>query len=174
MIIIKTYFVIVLAIVAIAAVGAHFFILKKSAFPIRVGQVDQTESSFDFGEVVKIKIGTNGGIIQNIERSVTITIPPLQQETEFTLSFKRSNFKVKSGIGSPMTISIYPDIDLMHSPVPINIRVTYDARYGLPVPYFVDKENRLHLVNIGALDRENHNLTMNTFHGGDYSWIYSN
>ena len=172
----KTYvsIAIILAIVVIAAADDDFFKMKKSAVPLRVDQADHTESGFDFSEVVRMKIGTNGGILQNTEKSVIVTIPPLQQETEFTLSFKKSDFEVRSGVGSPVTIGIDPDIDIMRSHVPINIKVMYDARYDLPVPYLIDKENKLHLVGIGKMDRENHDFTMYTFHGGDYSWIYAN
>ena len=103
-----------------------------------------------------------------------VTIPPLKQDVEFTLSFKKSNFEVKSGVGSPVTISINPDLNLIDSPTPINIKVKYDAKYNLPVPYLIDEKNQLQAVDIGSLDKENHYFTMFTFHGGDYSWIYAN
>ena len=113
--------ILIIVIVAIIALGGYFLFSKKSP--------TLTESNFQYGEVIKEKIGVNGGVIQNAEKSVIVTIPPLKQETEFTLSFKKSNFDVKSGIGSPVTISIYPDINLMDSPTPINIKVKYDAQY---------------------------------------------
>ncbi|MBI5872617.1 MAG: hypothetical protein HZB36_00520 [Candidatus Omnitrophica bacterium] len=167
---------IILVVVIVLLVGTvgYFVFVKKSVTPSETQQSNKIESNFQYSEVIKNKIGINGGIMQNAEKSVIVTIPPLKQETEFTLSFKKSNFEVKSGIGSPVTISIYPDINLMDSPTPINIKVKYDAKYNLPVPYLIDEKNKLHVVDIGGLDKENHYLTMYTFHGGDYSWIYAN
>jgi hypothetical protein len=97
----------------------------------------------------------------------------LLKEEEFTLSFKKSNFKVKSGVGSPVTISIAPDINLMDSSTPIIIKVKYDKRYRIPVPYFIDYKNKLHLVDLAQINKETHYFTMQTFHGGDYSWVYA-
>lgn len=137
-------------------------------------RLNLTSSNFQYDEIIKSKIGIAGGIIQNAEKSVIVTVPPLKQETEFILSFKKSDFEVKSGIGSPVTISVYPDINLMDSPTPITIKVKYDARYNLPVPYLIDENNKLHVVDLKGIDKENHYFTMYTFHGGDYSWIYAN
>jgi len=166
--------ILVVVIVAIVAIGGYFLFSKKSVTPAGTQQSNKAESNFQYGEVIKNKIGINGGIMQNAEKSVIVTIPPLKQETEFTLSFKKSNFEVRSGIGSPVTISINPDINLIDSPTPINIKVKYDAKYNLPVPYLIDEKNKLHSVDMGGLDKENHYFTMYTFHGGDYSWIYAN
>ena len=166
--------ILVIIIVSIIALGGYFFFFKNPTTPIstQTQKPDKTEIDFAYGEVIKSKIGINGGVLQNADKSVIATIPPLKQATEFTLSFKKSNFEVRSGIGSPVTISLYPDISLIDSPTPISIKVKYDAKYDLPVPYLIDEKNKLHLVNMGNLDKENNYFTMLTFHGGDYSWIY--
>lgn len=165
----------IVLVVILAGVAGYFAFSKKSVAPVETQQSNKVESNFQYGEVIKNKIGINGGVLQNADKSVIVTIPPLKQETEFTLSFKKSNFEVKSGIGSPVTISINPDINLMDSPTPIiNIKVKYDAKYNLPVPYLIDEKNKLHSVDVGGLDKENHYFTVYTFHGGDYSWIYAN
>lgn len=153
--------------------GGYFLFSKKSVVPAETQQSDKTESNFQYGEVIKSKISINGGVIQNADKSVIVTIPPLKQETEFTLSFEKSNFEVRSGVGSPKTISISPDINLMDSPTPIKIKVKYDAGYNLPMPYLIDEKNQLQAVDIGDFDEANHYFTMFTFHGGDYSWIYA-
>jgi len=158
--------ILVLAIVIVVAIGGYLLFCKKPAMPI-------AENNFQYDEVIKNKIGINGGVLQNTEKSIIITIPPLRQETEFTLSFKRSNFEVRSGVGSPVTISIYPDINLMNTPTPIKIKVKYNSQYNLPMAYLIDEKNKLHAVDIVEWDKENHYFTMCTFHGGDYSWIYA-
>jgi len=142
--------------------------------PLPVLQSNEIKSNFQYDEVVKEKIGVNGGILQNADKSVVVTIPPLQEETEFTLSFKKSDFEVKSGVGSPITINISPDINLTDSVTPIKIKIKYDAKYNLPVGYLVDKNNKLQSVDIGELDKEKHYFALYTLHGGDYSWIYAN
>lgn len=147
----------------------------KSSIELDLNQptVQTKEDNFQYGEIIKSRIGAGGGILQNTDKSVIVIIPPLKQETEFTLSFKRSDFEVRSGQGSPLTISIYPDISFADLSRPISIKIKYDARYNLPVPYRIDEENKLQSVDIEELDKENRYLTMYTFRGGNYSWIYA-
>jgi len=169
--------VLIIVVIAIVAIGGHFLFFKKFVTPIGTQQSTQqsneTVSNFQYGEVIKEKIGVNGGILQNAEKSVIVTIPPLEKETEFTLSFKKSDFEVRSGVRSPVTINIYPDINLMDSPTPVTIKVKYDEQYNLPVGYLIDEKNKLHAVDSGEIDRENHYFIMLTFHSGNYSWIYA-
>jgi len=127
---------------------------------------------FQYGEVIKSKIGIKGGIIKNADETIRVIIPSLKEEREITLSFKKSTFEVNDGIGSPVTISISPDINLMRSPIPIKIKVKYDTKY-LPVPYLIDDKNKMNLAQLTALDKETHYFTIDTFHGGDYSWVYT-
>jgi len=161
----------ILIVIAIIIICGYFFYFKNTNIIKNPSQ--QSTLQFNYGEIIKEKIGVNGGILQNAEKSVIVTIPPLKQETEFTLSFKKSNFEVKSGMGSPITINISPDINLIDSSIPITIKAKYDAQYDLPVPYLIDENNNLHIVNTGKIDRENHYFIMLTFHGGNYSWIYA-
>ena len=161
----------ILIIIAIIIICGYFFYFKNTN--IVKNPAKQSTSQFNYGEIIKEKIGINGGILQNAEKSVIVIIPPLKQETELTLSFKKSNFEVKSGVGSPITINISPDINLTDSSIPITIKAKYDAQYDLPIPYLIDENNNLHIVTIGEIDRENHYFTMLTFHGGNYSWIYA-
>jgi hypothetical protein len=122
-------------------------------------------------EIIKGKVGLNGGVLQNSDKSVIVTIPSLKQETEFTLSFKKSDFEVTSGVRAPIIISISPDLKLAK---PISIKVKYDSRYKLLTPYLIDQNNKLRPVDIEELNKINYYFTMSTFHGGSYSWIYHN
>ncbi|NTV41520.1 MAG: hypothetical protein HGA61_04610 [Candidatus Moranbacteria bacterium] len=135
--------------------------------------VMRAQDDFNYNEVVKGKVGPNGGVIENHDKSVVVTFPPLKQEMNFTLSFKKSSYEVRSGVGSPVTIRISPDLNFMGSINPIAIRVKYSDKYDLPIAYLVDKENKLQTVDSGDMDRDKHYFTMYTFHGGDYSWIYA-
>ncbi len=171
---------IILIIIFVVAIGFFIWQYEKNGHNLAQTQQSTQESNkkvnnFRVDEVIKETIGVNGGILQNADKSVVITIPPLKQDTEFTLSFKRSNFEVRAGVGSPITISLYPDINLMDSPpTPIKIKVKYDAQYNLPMGYLIDENNKLHVVDFGGIDKENHYFTMLTFHGGNYSWICTN
>jgi hypothetical protein len=127
---------------------------------------------FQYGEVIKSKIGIKGGIIKNVDETVIVVIPSVKQEREFTLSFKKSTFEVKDGFGSPVMICISPDISLMDPPIPIKIKVKYDTKY-LPVPYLIDDKNKMHVAQLAAIDKETHYFTFDVFHGGDYSWVYA-
>lgn len=173
----RKYFIgLILTIIIIIAIGGYFLFVKKVIAPnIKQQnlQFNNTEDNFNYDEIVKEKIGVNGGILQNADKSVIVTIPPLKQNIELTLSFKKSNFEAKSGIRSPITISIYPDINTTDTSTPIEIRVKYNSQYDLPVPYLIDGNNNLHLANIGNFDKQNHYFTMLTFHSGNYSWIYA-
>jgi len=144
---------------------AHSEEAKKSPQFFALGK------DFQYGEVIKSKVGIKGGIIKNADETVMVIIPSLKAEREITLSFKKSNFKVNDGIGSPVTICLSPDINLMPSPHPIKIKVKYDTKY-LPVPYFIDDKNKLHVAQLMGMDKETHYFTIDTFHGGDYSWVY--
>ncbi len=136
---------------------------------------------FNYDEIIKARISSKGGVLQNADGSVIVTIPPLSKDIDFTISFKRSDYKVSSGTASPVTIKIYPDVDLMaigvssaSSPIPIEIKAKYDKQYNLMVPYLIHGKGRLSAVDLGSIDRKNNSFTMQTFHGGDYSWIYVN
>jgi hypothetical protein len=127
---------------------------------------------FQYGEVIKSKIGVKGGIIKNADETVIVIIPSLKEEREFTLSFKKSTFEVKAGFGSPVTICLSPDISLVDPPIPIRIKVKYDTKY-LPVPYLIDDKNKMHVAQLAAVDKDTHYFTFDAFHGGDYSWVYA-
>lgn len=166
----KKYFIFIIVIIITIIMAGYFLFFRKEK-PIAEIKV---ENYFKYNEIIKRKIGTSGGILENKEKSIIITFPPLNQETEITLSFKKSNFEVKAGVGSPITINISPNINLPSSSVPIIIKVKYDGRYDLPIPYLIDEKNKLHLVNLGEIDAKNNYFTILTFHGGNYSWIYAN
>lgn len=171
---IKIYFLLILIFIAIGVI----LYLYKMPNSLQIQQSNPRDNvstvNFQYDEIIKSKIGVNGGILQNSEKSIIVSIPPLKKETELTLSFKKSNYAVRSGVGSPITINILPDINILDSPIPISIKVKYDSQYNLPVAYLIDKKNNLHSVDIGKIDKVNHYFTMYTFHGGNYSWIYVN
>ena len=159
---------IVLIIVAILAIGISvWYISRKSSIPSTFA------NNFQYGEIVTSTMGSAGGILENSNKSIIVTIPPaaLTQTTTLTLSFKRSDYAVAAGIGSPITFTIDPDVNFNSA---ISVKIKYDPSYQLPVPYLIDDQNKLHAVDLGNLDKQNYSFTMGTFHGGDYSWIYAN
>ena len=165
------YLSLILVIIIIILIFGYWFLVVKSNSSLAPSK--QTENNFQYNEIIKKTIGTKGGVLENSDKSVIVTIPPLKQDTEITLGFKRSGFVVRAGVGSPITISLSPNISLVDSKTPISIKVKYSSDYNLPVPYLVDNNNKLQSVDLGNLDKQDHYFTILTFHGGDYSWVYA-
>ena len=167
---------IIVAYVAIYLIGSF-----NEASNIKTSADRTINTGFDYNEIVKVIISVNGGVLQNVDGSVIVTIPPLKQDTEFTLSFSKSNYSVSSGIESPVTINISPDVDITsieaagtNPLLPITIQANFDPQYNLPVPYLINLQGKLQSVTLGRLDNTKHYFTMDTFHGGNYSWVYAN
>lgn len=139
---------------------------------------NNTSKTFKYDEVLKAKIGRAGGTITNMDETISVKFPATKEVREFTLSFKENDLVVDSSSSwAPVVINISPDVDLSNYD-PIEIKVKFDDRYSLPVPYLIgeaksDRDNGLRAVNIGNLDNVNHYFTIYTFHGGSYSWTYA-
>ena len=157
---------VIAVIVVILAIGLGFWCIssKSSAH-------STFENNFQYGEIVTSTIGSAGGVIKNSDDSIMVIIPPaaLSQSTTLTLSFRRSDYAVKAGVGSPVTFTIYPDIGLNSA---VNIKIKYDPLYQLPIPYLINSQNKLEVADLRNIDKEDNSFTMVTFHGGSYSWIY--
>lgn len=157
-----------LVLAAVILIGGAAFWAYQHFFAASSG-------NFRYDEVVKARIGAVGGVLENADKSIVVTVPSLNPERELTLSFKKSDYPVNDGVRSPITIRISPDVDLMSSTIPMKIRVkyTYIADHDLPIPYLIGQDDKMDLVDLGELDQQNHYFTIFTFHGGDYSWVYA-
>lgn len=130
-------------------------------------------------EILTADIDTNGGVLQAKDDDgqwIVINIPPnsLKQKTKINLSLKKSTYKVRSGIGSPLSFTISPDISFDQ---PIRATIVYDKKYSCDkiltlVPYLVKEDNTLDATQLVGLYKNQNIFTMDTFHGGTYSWIY--
>jgi len=159
---------IILIVTVILAIGIGVWYMSQRSYT-----PSTFENNFQYGEIVTSTIGSAGGVLENADKSIVVTIPPaaLTQTTTLTLSFKRSDYAVAAGVGSPVTFTISPDVNFNSA---VSMKVKYDPSYQLPVPYLIDNQNKLHVADLGNLDKQNYYFTMSTFHGGDYSWIYAN
>jgi hypothetical protein len=132
-----------------------------------------TVNNFDYEEIVTGSIGKEGGTLTNRGGTISAIIPPLQKASEISLSFKKSSYEVVSGERSPITVNISPENFLdKESIIPIKIIVKLGGQYALPVPYLIDEKNKLHLAQLTQVDREKNIFTIETFRGGDFSWVY--
>ena len=165
-------------IFAIVTLCGYLIFSKKTSAPAEI-QNQQSESESDFynnfqyNEIISKKIGSKGGVLENAEKSIIVTFPPLEQEIEITLSFKKSEFKARSGIRSPVTINISPNItfNIINQERPISIKANYDSSYVLPVPYYINEKKELRPIQLRDMDAKNNYFIMETFHGGDFSWV---
>jgi hypothetical protein len=130
-------------------------------------------------EILSVEIDTNGGILQGKDSSgqwVIINIPAgaVKQKTKIDLTFEKSTYQVRAGIKSPFIFKITPDIFFEQS---ISITVLYEKKYScnkitVVVPYLVEEDNALRPAQLTGLYKNQNIFTMDTFHGGTYSWVY--
>lgn len=166
-------------IFSIIILCGYLIFSKKTLAPVetQTSQSNEAESdfqnNFQYDEVISKKIGSGGGVLENADKSIIATFPPLEQEIEVKLSFKKSEFKARSGARSPVTINIYPDItfNFINPDASISIKAKYDSRYALPVPYYINEKKELRPIQLKELDAENNYFIMDTFRGGDFSWV---
>lgn len=131
-------------------------------------------------EILSAEIDSSGGILQATDNNgqwIIVTIPPgaIKQKTKINLNLKESNYKINSGLKSPLSFSITPDIAFDQ---PIKATILYDKKYScdkisVVIPYFIDQNNSLSPAQLIGLYKNQNILMMDTFHGGTYSWVYS-
>lgn len=130
-------------------------------------------------EIFSAEIDANGGVLQGEDSSgqwVIINIPSgaVKQRTKIDLTFEKSAYQAKSGIKSPLTFKITPDISFEQ---PVRITVLYEKKYSCDkiiviTPYLIEADNTLRPAQLVGLYKNQNIFTMDTFHGGAYSWIY--
>jgi hypothetical protein len=130
-------------------------------------------------EILTAEIDTDGGVLQAKDDNgqwVAINIPPgsVEQKTKISLDFKKSTYEVKSGVKSPLSFTISPDISFNQ---PVRATIVYDKKYScenisVVVPYLIDNDNTLSAAQLIGLYKNQNIFTMDTFHGGTYSWVY--
>ncbi len=174
----KPWKYLIVALLVLAAIGVRVYIVFSQKDEVAKPVV---QSGFDYNEVLTAAVGRQGVVLKNKDGSVVVTIPPLTKDTQISVSFKQSDYKVSSGVRAPMTIVISPDVDIMslyagdaNTVKPITINAAFDAIYNLPVPYLINTNGRLSAANIDSLDNIAHRFVISTFHGGNYSWVYAN
>lgn len=130
-------------------------------------------------EILTAEIDTEGGVLQtkdDNEQWVIINIPPgaVKQKTKINLKLEKSSYEVRSGVKSSLNFTVFPDISFDQ---PVRATVVYDKKYSCDkftviVPYLVEENNSLSPAQLIGLYKNQNIFTMETFHGGTYSWIY--
>jgi hypothetical protein len=130
-------------------------------------------------EILTAEINSNGGVLQAKDDNgqwVVVDIPSgaVKQKTKISLSLKESDYQIRSGVRSPLSFTVLPDISFDQ---PIRATVIYDTKYSCDkiitiVPYLIKEDNTLSVAQLFGLYKNQNIFTMDTFHGGTYSWVY--
>ena len=130
-------------------------------------------------EILSAEIDANGGVLRGKDDAgqwVVVNIPPsaVKQKTKIILSLEKSTYKVRSGVKSSLSFSITPDISFNQ---PVRATIVYDKKYSCDkiltvVPYLIKEDNSLSAAQLVGLYKNQNIFTMDTFHGGTYSWVY--
>ncbi len=130
-------------------------------------------------EILSAEIDVNGGVLRgkdNAGQWIVINIPPgaVKQKTKINLSLEKSAYQVRSGVKSPLSFSITPDIIFDR---PVRATIVYDKKFSCDkistiVPYLIKEDGSLSAAQIVGLYKNQNIFTMDTFHGGTYSWVY--
>ena len=130
--------------------------------------------------VISSSIGTQGGTITiNEEGSpidgVIVEIPPDALDNEDVISLGYTDRKVSVRRGTPSDIALVLQARKTSSfKKPVSIKVPYNPMLNpdLVVPYEVDESGKLHVMDIGYIDKENHTLKFYTFKPCTCIWVY--
>lgn len=130
--------------------------------------------------VVSQTIGPDGGILSAghtgspIDGAV-IEIPPgaLGDEDTISLGYSRGKVKIRAGVGSGVILVLAAEHTRSFDKH-VSIKVPFDPSKStdLVIPYEVDDEGGLHVMDIGNIDWQNHVLTIYTFKPGRCTWVY--
>ena len=130
-------------------------------------------------EILNAEIDTDGSVLQAKDDNgqwVIVNIPQgaVKQKTKIDLNLEKSTYKIRSGVKSSLSFSISPDISFDQ---PVRITIVYDKKYSCDkitviVPYLINEDNSLSAAQLVGLYKNQNIFTMDTFHGGTYSWVY--
>ncbi len=140
--------------------------------------VDDRQNS----EVVcaRATIGAEGGTLMvagtgTPADGLTAAVPPgaLAEEEELSLGYSRRKVKIRAGTGSGIVLFIRTErAREFAQPVMLGIRLDSSLFTGLAIPYQVDDDGRLHVMDIRSIDEEKLRLTFSTFKPCAFTWVY--
>jgi uncharacterized protein YfaP (DUF2135 family) len=104
---------------------------------------------------------------------VTVEFPPgaLPEDVVITLASNNGTLTPDSGTFAGKAISLdVPDVDEFEQPV--TITVPFYNEEGIPVPYYVDPDGKLHLAQLVSIDESNKTFSFQVFHASIFTWIW--
>ena len=107
---------------------------------------------------------------------VAVRIPPgaLDRADVISLGYRKSTARIRAGKGSGTDIVLSAK-QVTEFKKEVAVEVPYDPRLAsssLVIPYEIDEQGRLHVMDIGNVDKENHRLTVNTFKPVAFTLVY--
>jgi len=130
--------------------------------------------------VKSLKVNINGGLIRITNTGTaldgaTIEIPIGALEKEVTLSIGYDtgivNLNSGKGSGSVIVLTTTPDI-VFKKPVKIKVRFDRNVNAKTIVGYEIDKQGRLHSIDIGSINNDSGVVSFYTFKPLIFTWIY--
>jgi hypothetical protein len=130
--------------------------------------------------LVTQEVGTDGadlavGSLGTPIDGLVVHLPPLALERSDRVSVGYSSraVNIRAGAGSGVVIVLEA---LSHQefkrPVSVDVALPGHSPVGLVVPYRVDPQGRLHLVQLTRLDPANHRFRFDTFTPGQFTWVH--
>lgn len=121
-------------------------------------------------------IGPTGGVVQAPPGSslagVSVEIPAgaLSSNSEISLFSNTGAVTTISGTHSGKSIVLHSSTATTFDQ-PVSITVPFSPDQGIPVPYFVDRSGRLHVLQLVRIDAASNTATFHTFHTSIFTWI---
>lgn len=123
-------------------------------------------------------IGSGGGVVQGEPGTplegvkVTVPVGSFGSDTVVTLGTNSGSVVPSLGTASGVIIDIsankVPDFNL-----PVTITAPLNGDQRLPVPYYIDEDNQLHLCQIKSWDPAGGTFSFETWHFSPYTWLMS-
>lgn len=138
---------------------------------------------FDPDDVVIVTskvLDSEGGSISVVQTEtpidrVVVDFPPdaLDCKDTVSLGYCLSEIKIRAGTGSGVILVLRMEKSTSFNEA-VSITVPYDPSLipDLVIPYEVDKNGRLHVMDFGQIDKQNHLLSFYTFKPSMCTWVY--
>jgi len=168
-----------LVLVLLAAAVGYF--ARRPRKEITTRQSPETPFDADALTVVASAIVDSTGGTVSVEGTgtpadglkVQIPLDALAQEDTISVGYCESSVLIRAGTGCGIILFLRAEhTSSFAQPVVIEVPVDKELFTDLAIPYQVDEEGRLHVMDIAGIDAENLRLSFYTFKPCAFTWVY--